>query len=559
MRAHRLASAVPSAAVYNNSAILAAYHRHCKLPNEDSKAFVDRPLRQHPVHVLEAFEGLSANSPKSDFEEFFETYFAPDPDASAITCTPEDYTVLPPSYALSVGFPKRAREFSQGLKRVWLELCRVTPLPSPVSPSDRSSIIPLPHPFFIPGGRFRECYYWDTYWVVKGLLCCDMATSARHCTENLLSLVDRFGFVPNGNRVYYLNRSQPPTLAITVEAVLNHANEPDLVWLAKCVPALDQEYKQFIDSHAAMQYDKSITDPLCVYRADSTRPRPESWSEDAATAALSLSLSGESKEDYPAAPQVYAHLAAGAESGWDFSSRWFVHPEAGISSINTTDVVPVCLNSILVATEKALARFHLMLGHKADVERYARAAKARTRALNSVLWNREEKFWCDFNVKQGQSTGRLAASGIYPLWAQCWPDTWTWADANTFVDFFVNDSGLLLHGGVAATAFVSEEQWDYPNSWPPLVDFAVTGLENLERAFPKCGAGEVARNLAERTLLTMHTGWAASGAMHEKYDGSKIDGSRGNGGEYEPQLGFGWTNGVALDFMKRGFWPVELT
>jgi alpha,alpha-trehalase len=558
MRSERLALIVPSALVYTNTGILAAYHRHCKLPGEDSKAFVDRPLRECPVQILKAFKVLSPTAPQSTFEAFFEKFFAPDPDASAIACTPEDYTVLPPSYALAVSFPVRALEFSLGLKRVWLELCRMTPVASPTAPADRSSIIPLPYPFFIPGGRFRECYYWDTYWVVKGLLSCDMATSARYCTENLLSMVDRFGFVPNGNRVYYLNLSQPPTLAVTVEAVLNHAVDPDLDWLATCVPKLDREYSMFVESHCPNEHDSSFTDPLSVYRADYARPRPESWSEDASTAARFLKVAEDPNEGYPAAPLVYAHLAAGAESGWDFSSRWFVCPEIGIASINTTDVIPVCLNSILIATEKALARFHMMLGHKSDAERYIRAAKARSRALNAVLWNSEVNFWCDYNVKQGKSTGCIAASGIFPLWAQCWPDSWTLVDAKCIVEFFELDSGLLLPGGIAATEFSSKEQWDYPNSWPPLVDFAVTGFEHLEKAFPGCGAGDLARNIAERTLLTMHSGWIDSGAMHEKYDGSRVDGSRGTGGEYEPQVGFGWSNGVALDFMKRGFWPLEL-
>ena len=44
---------------------------------------------------------------------------------------------------------------------------------------ERHTLLPLRHPFFIPGQRFRELYYWDSYWVVRGLLVSNMAGSAQ--------------------------------------------------------------------------------------------------------------------------------------------------------------------------------------------------------------------------------------------------------------------------------------------------------------------------------------------------------------------------------------------
>ena len=73
-----------------------------------------------------------------------------------------------------------------------------------------------------PGGRFAETYYWDSYWIVQGLLVCGMAETARGMVLNALHQVREHGLVPNGARVYYLNRSQPPLLSDMVMALFSH-------------------------------------------------------------------------------------------------------------------------------------------------------------------------------------------------------------------------------------------------------------------------------------------------------------------------------------------------
>jgi alpha,alpha-trehalase len=66
-----------------------------------------------------------------------------------------------------------------------------------------------------------KMYYWDSYWTVRGLLACDMIDAARYMLDNLVWLVDTLGFVPNGARSYYINRSQPPMLTLIAEAYVN--------------------------------------------------------------------------------------------------------------------------------------------------------------------------------------------------------------------------------------------------------------------------------------------------------------------------------------------------
>lgn len=83
--------------------------------------------------------------------------------------------------------------------------------------------------FVIPGGRFRELYYWDTYWIVSGLLLCDMTTTARGVIENLIYLLRTYNIIPNGSRKYYLQRSQPPLLIPMVEQYYQHTKDLEFV------------------------------------------------------------------------------------------------------------------------------------------------------------------------------------------------------------------------------------------------------------------------------------------------------------------------------------------
>ena len=63
-----------------------------------------------------------------------------------------------------------------------------------------SSRLALPHRYVVPGGRFNEIYYWDSYFTMLGL-----EASGRHdltvsMLDNFAWLIDQFGHIPNGNR-----------------------------------------------------------------------------------------------------------------------------------------------------------------------------------------------------------------------------------------------------------------------------------------------------------------------------------------------------------------------
>lgn len=542
--------AFPAAVLFCNDRFLSAFQLPAWRPYQDSKTLVDLPLRVPPSDALARFQSLPAPLTKKIATEFLDDVFESHPDSQLIAYTPADLTPLAPRFTAGLNAPPMLA-FAADLKNRWGSLCRRD---NP-GPSDRTSLIPLPHPFFVPGGRFREAYYWDTLWVVHGLLACDMVDSARSATRNLLSLVSKLGFVPNGARVYYLNRSQPPVLPDMVAAIAARLpdEEDQIEWLAEAVPLLDREYNAFDECRRAPAPFESLS----VYRVRAQGPRPESYFEDCETAEKAAKNIAEETEAASVRKQVYADMAAGAESGWDFSSRWLKNASK-LETIRTSSVVPVCLNSVLLRSADVLRGFHTRLAadykrkgdekrHHVHVEsaaRYRRRFDTRAAAMQAAMW--DGKIWRDAETDTGGHTDAVSAAAFMPLWAGA---RLTKSEARMFVER-VERSGLVQPAGVAATTAKSGQQWDFPNVWAPLVDFAVEGLRKLHATHPDVGADGIARRIARGALTAMHAAWRREGAMFEKYDATEIRGSRGGGGEYEPQDGFGWSNGTALKLME---------
>lgn len=533
-----------------------------------------------PEKVLQLFSLFPNNPSQAEYDNFMVTVFEKDNGAFSVVrkVVPSDYTSELPPWMRDLQIPKKLFvEFVLDLKRRWSHLCCEFVIDEGSINKVRSSLIPLPHPFFIPGGRFRECYYWDSLWIVKGLVASQMLSSAQGVVRNLLHLIDRIGFVPNGNRVYYLNRSQPPVLTLCVGVIYDAINKKAdrLSWLREALPTLEKEYRWFAQQRSAFL---PSTDPnhndlsLSCYNVNNTLPRPESFLEDESTLELLRQKVQPRNLNIEEIEKLYKNLASCAESGWDFSTRWLSDlGEGGLESAQICDIVPCCLNGILLKVERRLAEFHRILsGEDADIETrktlsssalgndedpkhhldasqfYEHLAQRRQRSIQKLLWDEEKGFWFDYNAAEGKLCETISCAGLYPLWAHSWDPKWSLKEARKFVDFIVNSSGLLHPGGLACTSRTSPEQWDFPNCWPPLVDIAVEGLKCLGKRFPGSGAEKAAETIAMRFLETAYRGWLKDGAMHEKYDCKASNGQRGEGGEYRPQTGFGWTNGTIL-------------
>jgi alpha,alpha-trehalase len=400
------------------------------------------------------------------------------------------------------------------------------------SASPWSSLLPLPYPYIVPGDRFDEIYYWDSYFIMLGLRQSGREDLLKNELDNFAVLIDRYGHIPNGNRTYYLSRSQPPFFAQMVRLAADR--EGDQVYL-RYLPQLRQEYAYWMDGHdkiaAGSAYRHLVRLPdgtlLNRYWDERATPRDESYREDVATAQATPQRNAE---------DLWRSLRAGGETGWDFSSRWFADGKT-LATIEVTSLVPVDLNCLLVDLERTLAKAYRVQGDASHAENLERRAAARADAIRRVLWDPQLNAFGDYDFVAHRLTHRLSAATVYPLYAGVATKAQAAAVAATV------RARLLRPGGLATTTVDTGQQWDEPNGWAPLQYLAVTGLRRY-------GQTDLAQQIATRWIGTNVTYYQHTGKLVEKYD---VDAGAGTtaagGGEYPLQDGFGWTNGVLRTLM----------
>ncbi len=232
---------------------------------------------------------------------------------------------------------------------------------------------------------------------------------------------------------------------------------------------------------------------------------------------------------------MYLHIRAAAESGWDFSSRWFLDP-TDIKTIHTADILPVDLNSLLYHLETTIADAYSATFNVVSARKFKKRAKARKQAIQEYCWNEEEGFFKDYNFHLGKPTVVSSLAGVFPLYV----GIATQEQADSVANILRKD--FLQPGGLVTTVIDNGQQWDAPNGWAPLQWASIEGLRNY-------GHDDLADEIAKRWTELNEKVYAASGKFVEKYNVDSDDGL-GGGGEYVLQDGFGWTNGV-YEALKR--------
>jgi len=486
------------------------------------------PMTADPEEVMAAWWALGPNPSREAVGGWLARYFAA-AGTDVHQWVPLDWTATP-SRLLDITDPTY-REWALAINAIWKELGKEIDQSVLEHPS-RHSLLAAPHPWIAPGGRFREFYAWDSYWIIAGLLHSGMHNTSRLMLENLLWTISKLGFVPNGARVYYTRRAQPPMLSLMVARYVGATG--DTAFLDQALPLLDAEHDWWMQNSSVVLAGGLV---LNRYIAGSSVPRPEGYNEDVAAA-----------KSVPAAerPALFRNLASAAESGWDFSSRWMRDANSSaLSETITSSVVPVDLNSIMFAVEKTLARFHALLGHTERAQLYSEAAARRAKAIHALLWNDVCSVWTDCVLSDDDESHcqrrgcNWYPSNMMPLWSGAFSG---FVDPAAVVKAAISSGMLSLPGGVPASAVMTDLQWDWPQAWPPCEWFVV---ESLKAA----GFAVQARQLAEVWLKSNYEAWVNFGhKMFEKYD-CRQSGMPGDSGEYDVQLGFGWTNGVVLDFL----------
>jgi alpha,alpha-trehalase len=414
------------------------------------------------------------------------------------------------------------------IRALWPVLTRA---PSHDTSATSSSLISLPEPYVVPGGRFREVYYWDSYFSMLGLIQSGRTDLVRSMLDNFAYLIRTVGHIPNGNRTYYLGRSQPPYFAAMVGL---YAGATDTAQALRYLDALEAEHAFWMDGAKRLTPGEAyrrvvkLRDGSVVnrYWDDDSGPRPESFREDYE---LGQTVPEERR------PLFYRNVRAAAESGWDFSSRWMRDPK-DLRTLETTELVPVDLNSLLYHAERIIAALRAARRQPGDAEvarRFAAAAEDRRRALLAAAYDPASGFFYDVRWRSGERvTDRLTLAAAAPLYFGLATREQGRAVAARL------ERDFLKPGGFVTTLIASGQQWDAPNGWPPLEWLSIEGVHRY-------GRGDLANAARERWLGLNRRIYASTGKMTEKYD--VVDTRRrAGGGEYPTQDGFGWTNGVAL-------------
>ncbi|AIO72864.1 alpha,alpha-trehalase TreA [Burkholderia multivorans] len=471
----------------------------------DQKTFVDATPDTDPATIMQLYQ-QQKSQPGFSLKAFVDQHFTP-PAQGGVT--------PPPNQTL--------REHIDWL---WPQLTRTTTTAPPYS-----SLIPMPKPYVVPGGRFREGYYWDTYFTMLGLQVSGREDLVDDMLDNFAHLIDTVGHIPNGNRTYYASRSQPPFFAYMV--TLAAQAEGDKVY-QKYLPALRKEYAYWMQGESttprgqAARHVVAMPDGAVLnrYWDASDTPRDESYLEDVTTA---KAASGRAAND------VYRDLRAGAESGWDYSSRWLGDGKT-LATIRTTSIVPVDLNSLMFHLERTIVKGCTVTHDVGCVIDFSGRAARRALAINRWLWNRGG-YYGDYDWQLRKPRDGVTAAALYPLFAGvAWPER-AKATAREV------RKTLLQPGGLATTTETTGQQWDAPNGWAPLQWIAIEGLRRY-------GEPALAKDIGTRFLTDVKHVYATEGKLVEKYVVEGAGQGGGGGGEYPLQDGFGWTNGVTLKLLE---------
>ena len=383
------------------------------------------------------------------------------------------------------------------IKKYWPKLTRY-------HPRDDDTLLGLPKPYLVPAFEqghefdFNELYYWDSYFMVQGILDTEHKELVLGILDDLLSMFERFGIIPNASRTYLMGRSQPPLLTSFI-----------------------------LDIHRAYKLDKRQLDRAVKI---AKKEYETVWM-------------GETK---PNARRVYKGLSryydinyvndlAEAESGWDMTPRFGHH---------CLDYLPVCLNSLLYKYETDFAELAVHLGEKAEGRKWKRAAEKRQETMNELMWSEMKGSFYDYNFIKKSRSGTNSLAAFYPMWA----GLATQRQAQRLVG---NLRRFEQRGGLSTTDAMTfgrlvpgaqPMQWAYPNGWAPLHFLVVKGLQRY-------GYDNDARRIALKWLNTNLTWFNKHGVFLEKYNVVQPDKPPAKG-LYPSQTGFGWTNSVFEAFCQ---------
>lgn len=414
--------------------------------------------------------------------------------AKALTNKVRSLANLSKKIEISTEDVKDAREY---IDNYWEKLKRF-------HPKDDESLMGLPKPYLVPSYDpnnefdFNELYYWDSYFMVQGLLDEENKELVLGILQNLLSLQKKFRSIPNASRTYLTGRSQPPFLTSFIFDVYD-AYRLDNKWLKTVIDIAQDEY-------------------FTVWMG-SKKPN--------------------ARRVYKDLSRYYdinmLHNLAEAESGWDMTPR-FNH-----KALNYT---PVDLNALLYKYETDFERAAKILGQDQEARTWADKAEDRALTMNHLMWSNLKGLYYDYNYKKEKRGNVSSLATFYPMWAGMVSKKQA-ADLVKALKRFENKGGLATTDVQPLNQMLPgmlPTQWAYPNGWAPLQFIVVKALERY-------GYHDDAKRLASKWLKTNLDWFNEHGIFLEKYNVVNPDKPPVKG-LYPSQTGFGWTNSIFERFCQ---------
>ncbi|KAK7001795.1 trehalase [Favolaschia claudopus] len=441
----------------------------------DPKTIVDKPTSKRPQNVLNDFSALPGNTTLTEgaVVSFLQNDFSG--EGQELMAVPLPGFEATPAFLDNVT-DSTVKAFAQTVHGYWNSLVRGT---NATALCDgvrcESSLVPLNHTFVVPGGRFREQYYWDSFWIVEGLLESRLYSIANDTLQNFMDELERFGFIPNGGRIYYLNRSQPPLFIQMLARYVAVSNDTSV--LKRALPLAERELTWW-QTHRTVNVTSPFTNKthaMARYSVTNTAPRPESYLQDYTTV---HDPSQPALNDTQAAA-LYAELASGAETGWDYSSRWLTNVTQGLRALNVRGTLPVDLNSILYKNRVLMAQLYGN-SNSGAVARHRAAAAALKEGVLDLFWDSTKLAFYDFNLQSKTRNELFSAAHFYPFWSGIIPKEVLANSTNAFGAFAALNLVLNRYNGTVPVTFIETGlQWDAPNTWPPHQYIALQALRAL--------------------------------------------------------------------------------
>jgi len=394
---------------------------------------------------------------------------------------------------LSQGDVAAAREY---IAKYWPKLERY-------HPKDDETLLGLPHTYLVPAYEkghsfdFNELYYWDSYFMVQGMLDKPHHELVAGILDNLLTLQERFRIIPNASRTYLMGRSQPPLLTSFIFDIYD-AYQPGQAWLHKVIEQAKQEYNQ-VWMGTTKPNERQVYRGLSRYYDIN-----------------------------------YIHDLAETESGWDMTPRF---------NRRCLHYLPVDLNALLYKYEIDFARSAHLMGKRKIAKQWEKAAVHRKQVMNELMWSKTRGLYYDYNFYKERRGNVSSLASYYPMWAGMVDDRQAWQLVKNLRKFEQKGGlsatdqqlGQLVPGSIPT-------QWAYPNGWAPLHFIVVQGLQRY-------GYHAEAKRIALKWVKTNLEWFNKTGVFLEKYNVVN-PGRPPTKGLYPSQTGFGWTNAVFERFCQ---------